>query len=258
MMKVVFCILCALLLAGCVSNPSHSLLDILPTETTTVEVIHESSTVTAATEPPHWSYYDPDISVEDVITWFNEVCLAAEMVHGGDATLIQKWDVPIYYYINGDPTDEDLVALQEFEQWVNTVDGFPGMYPTEDLGQANLKIYFCTQQELLNIMGPNFDGLDGAVTYWYSDNAIYNANICIRTDLSQYLRNSVIKEELYNGLGPINDTSLREDSIIFSGYSEPQQLTDADKLIMALLYDPNIQCGMNAADCAEIIRSIYN
>lgn len=269
MKTVIIFILSTLLLTGCVSKSDHSLFVTLPSETTTVETIdestitttveaiHESTITTVPTQPSHWAYYDPDISVENAITWFSEVCLAAEMVNGGDATLIQKWDVPIYYYINGDPTDEDLIALQNFEAWINTVEGFPGMYPTVDLGQANLKIYFCTQQELLNIMGPNFGGLDGAVTYWYEDNAIYNANICIRTDLSQHLRNSVIKEELYNGLGPINDTSLREDSIIFAGYSEPQELTATDKLIMALLYDPSIQCGMNADQCAEIIRNIY-
>ena len=117
--------------------------------------------------------------------------------------------------------------------------------------------HFCTEQELHNIMGPGFENLDGAVTYWYNNNVIYDATICIRTDLNQYLRNSVIKEELYNGLGPINDTSLREDSIIYANYSEPQHLTDIDKLIMTLLYDPTILCGMNADRCETVLRQLY-
>ena len=131
------------------------------------------------------------------------------------------------------------------------------MSQTTDLGAANLKLYFCDNQQLQNIMGPGFEGLDGAVTYWYDNNRIYDATICIRTDLNQHLRNSVIQEEFYNGLGPINDTYLRSDSIIYANFSEPQELTAADELILKLLYAPEIQCGMTPEQCAEIIRSIY-
>jgi len=261
MKKLSIILLLCVLLCGCATteSPTNSIRrSPKSTEATTVETIPElPETEPPTTEPPHWAYYDPEISVEEALTWFNEVCLDAEIVNGGDATLIQKWDVPIYYYINGDPTDEDLAALQEFTQWINTVEGFPGMFPARDLGQANLHIYFCTQQELLNIMGPNFDGMDGAVTYWYEDNAIYNANICIRTDIPQNLRNSVILEEIYNGLGPIQDTTLRPDSIIWAEYAEPQCLTAVDELILRLLYHPEMDPGMDAARCEAAIRELY-
>lgn len=271
MKKWVILIFCALLLAGC-SSPEHSLFTIPTEETTeftaevtteitgevpTQAVITTQTTVPEETEPLQSNLFIPGVTIDDVITYFNEVCLDAEMVKGGNAKLIQKWDVPIYYYIFGEPTEDDLIALNDFETWVNTVPGFPGLSATQDLGQANMKIYFCTEQELHNIMGPGFENLDGAVTYWYNNNAIYDATICIRTDLNQYLRNSVIKEELYNGLGPINDTSLREDSIIYANYSEPQYLTDIDKLIMTLLYDPTILCGMNADRCETVLRQLY-
>ena len=261
MKKWVLLMLCVLLLTGC-SVPEHPMFT--TTEEITEEVTEETTEETAEettayqeTQPLHSELLIPGVTADDVVTYFNEVCLNAEMVNGGNATLIQKWDIPIYYYIFGEPTSEDLAALQDFEAWVNTVPGFPGMHPTQDLGAANMKIYFCTEQELHNIMGPGFEGLDGAVTYWYNNNAIYDATICIRTDLNQHLRNSVIKEELYNGLGPINDTLLRDDSIIYANFAEPQHLTEIDKLIMTLLYDPAILCGMNAEDCAQIIRSIY-
>ena len=106
-------------------------------------------------------------------------------------------------------------------------------------------------------MGSNFGGLDGAVTFWYTDDKIYNCTICVRTDIGQYVRNSVIMEEVYNGLGPIQDTSLREDSLIYSGYSEPQELTEIDKLILKLLYHPELNSGMNAEACEAVIRKIY-
>ena len=131
------------------------------------------------------------------------------------------------------------------------------MFPAEEELQTNLRIHFCSETDMLSIMGDGFSGLDGAVTFWYAMDEIYNAVICYRTDLNQYLRNSVILEEIYNGLGPIQDTQLRNDSIIYAGYSEPQKLTELDRLILELLYQPQMICGMDAQSCADVIRQLY-
>ena len=229
----------------------------LPTTTPPTEAPTEAPTV-AETAPPHSPLYIPVLDVEDTIRYFNEVCLDAEYQISGDASVLQKWLTPIDYTINGAPTDEDLTMLTDFTAWLNTIDGFPGMAPANDPDFANLRIHFCTQQELLDLMDSSYTDLDGAMTFWYDDNAIFDAIICIRTDLDQYVRNSVILEEIYNVLGPAQDTVLRTDSIIYSEYSEPQELTDVDKLILKLLYHPDLQCGMNADECETVIRQLYN
>ena len=192
-----------------------------------------------------------------MITWFNEVCLAAEFINSGDPSFLQKWDSPIFYMICGEPTDDDLAILETFVQWLNTLEGFPGIREAANAQEANLNIHFCTHEEMLSIMGEWTYDLDGAVTFWYDNNRVHDAIVCVRTDLNQHLRNSVILEELYNGLGPIQDTSLRPDSLIYGGYSEPQELTKIDKLILQLLYHPDMKCGMDSTQCEEVIRSIY-
>lgn len=217
----------------------------------------ESVTEPPQTEPEHSALYIPGLPVEDVIVYFNEVCLDAEFVNGGDPSRLQKWDTPIYYQLNGNYTQEDLAVLTDFTAWLNTIQGFPGIYESGDYTQTNLQIHFCTQQEMMDLMGDNFATMDGGVTFWYDYDRIYDATICYRTDISQTVRNSVILEEIYNGLGPVQDTSLREDSIIYSGYSEPQALTDIDELLLKLLYHPDIQCGMNTAECEAVIRRLY-
>lgn len=211
----------------------------------------------APTLPPHSDLYIPGVSVEDVILYFNEVCLDAEYIHAGNPSLLQKWISPITYYLHGEPTPEDLETLNDFVRWLNTIEGFPGIYQTQEPAGSNLDIHFCDQQEMLSLMGDGFGSMDGAVTFWYMDDVIYDAIICYRTDLTQYLRNSVILEEIYNGLGPIQDTALRPDSIIYSEFSEPQELTAIDELILRLLYHPDLECGMDADACEEIIRQLY-
>ena len=226
----------------------------LPTEPAPTEPV---PTEPEPTEPEHSPLYIPGLEVEDVIRYFNEVCLDAEFVNSGDASVVQKWATPIYYILDGYYTEQDLTVLRGFAEWLNTVEGFPGIYETQDWNAAGLRIYFTNAQGMVDIMGSNFVGMDGAVTFWYRWDEIFSARICIRTDIHQQVRNSVILEEIYNGLGPIQDTSLRTDSIIFSGYSEPQALTEVDELILRLLYHPDIVCGMNAEQCAEVIRQLY-
>lgn len=147
--------------------------------------------------------------------------------------------------------------LKDFTYWLNTIEGFPGIIEAPENTYANMQIYFCTQQEMVDRMGDNFQNLDGGVTFWYNNNMIYDCIICYRTDLTQTVRNSVILEEIYNGLGPIQDTKLRPDSIIYSEFSQPQSLTEIDELLLKLLYHPDMQCGMDAAQCEAVIRQLY-
>ena len=258
------------LLSGCVSPDAPAIpttTDISTTATTqvtteatteaTTEVTTEATTE-ATTQPEHSELYLPHLNVEDVIRYFNEVCLDAEIVNSGDPTRLQKWVVPIRYYINGTYTDADKVTLDSFVSWLNQMEGFPGMHMVDDPALANLNIHFCDADAYLTLMGDNFYGTDGGVTFWYNGaDQIYNAVIGYRTDLEQKVRNSVILEEIYNGLGPINDTQERMTSIIYTGYSIPQWLSEEDQLIMKLLYHPLMQCGMNADQCADVIRQLY-
>ena len=266
MKRLLTVLLCAFLLTACGSNSastqlSYTIPATAPTETIPIcatEPVEETVVPTAApTESIHSALYIPGTDVEDVITWFNEVCLAAEFINSGDPSFLQKWDCPIFYMIYGEPTDDDLAILESFVQWLNTLEGFPGICEAENAQEANLNIHFCTHGEMLSIMGEWTYDLDGAVTFWYDNDRIYDAIVCVRTDLNQHLRNSVILEELYNGLGPIQDTSLRPDSLIYGGYSEPQELTKIDKLILQLLYHPDMKCSMDSTQCEEVIRSIY-
>ena len=237
-----------------------------PTQTTAeiTEVTGESTETTAPpdettipAETEHSALFIPNVTQDDMVTYFLEVCLDAEIVNSGNANVLQKWRTPIYYHIYGDPTDEDRQVLANMAQWLNTLDGFPGMQEIDEADYSNMRIYFCSQQELLDRMGDKHRGTDGAFTFWYSYDIIFDSIICIRTDLDQELRNSVILEEIYNALGPAQDTDLRQESIIYSGFSQSQALHPIDQVILQLLYHRDLKCGMDAAACADAIRELY-
>lgn len=228
--------------------------ELKPTEPKPTE---SKATEPVATAPLHSPLYIPEVSVEDVIRYFNEVCLDSEFVHGGDPSYVQKWVEPVYYTLEGSYTDADIAVFNKFVDYLNDLEGFPGISQTQDPVKQNLRICFVNAQEMVSLMGSDYSYMDGAVRFWYVDNKIIDAIICYRTEINQYTRNSVILEEIYNGLGPVQDTGLRTDSLIYQGYSEPQWLTPVDELILKLLYHPDIQVGMNAAQCEEVIRRLY-
>ena len=248
---------------------SEEYADSLPVPTTEESTTEEATTEEPTTEEPtteepttrpeHSEYYIQGVDVDTLISYFCEVVCDAEFSEGsGDSSLVQKWQGKIKYYVNGNPSSTDMMFLQDTVDYVNSIYGFPGMEETSYEWDANLQIYFVNNDELIEIMGSNFYNSDGGVTFWYDGyNRIYEAKICYRNDIDQYVRNSVIIEEIYNGLGPVQDTMLRPDSIIYSEYTTPQNMTKVDKLIMELLYHPDIKCGMNADECAEVIRNLY-
>lgn len=256
--------------SGCVfpGAPTQSTQAPTAAATTVATTVAETEAVTEpsetqptatqpVTQPEHSALYIPDVSVEDVITYFNEVCLDSEFVNGGDPSVVQKWMIPIRYKLHGAYTQEDLAVLNSFVTWLNQLEGFPGIAEAQPQETVNLNIHFCPGDEFPQRMGENYAGLDGGVLFWYDDNEIYDATICYRTDLEQYTRNSVILEEIYNGLGPVQDTVLRPDSLIFQQFTVPQWMSAEDELILKLLYHPGILPGMDAFQCQQVIRELY-
>ena len=249
-----------LLLTGC--TPMLSLPTTEPVSFPTEERETEGSTVPVTetmelTLPPHSPLYIEGLSTDAAVLYFEEVCLDAEIVNSGDPARLQKWDAPILYQVLGDPTAEDLDTIRRMEAWLNSVDGFPGIREAQSHEYAGMDIFFCSSREMADRLGDWTWGCDGGVTFWYDMDVIHTATICVRSDIDQELRSSVILEEIYNSLGPVQDTDLREDSIIWSGFSQPQWLTAEDMLLIRLLYDPSLVPGMDAGQCADAIRAIY-
>lgn len=247
---IVFFVLC-LVLTSCAPIEND-----VVTSLQSAEELAVSDTAVGKAVPLHSELYIEGLSVDDVVLYFKEVVLDAEFSDGGDASLVQKWVVPIKYVVYGEMTDKDKEVLDSMVAFLNDLEGFPGISRND--ANANMRINFCDRQTLGALMGEHLADCDGAVTYWYNgDNQIYDEIICYVNDVEQYTRNSVILEEIYNGLGPTQDTALRDDSIIYSGFSTPQWMTDVDVLILKLLYHPEIKCGMNANQCEDVIRRLY-
>ena len=200
--------------------------------------------------------YVEGVSVDDAIAYFAEVCLDTEFGDKTSGSLIRKWVEPFYYTVYGQPTDRDMEVLNRFVAEINSIENFPGMYPVES--GADLEIYFYDQANFEALMGSDFVDSWGGVTFWFDGlSQIYTETISIRTDIPQDARDSIIAEEIYNGLGSVQDTSMREDSIAYQWSNSNYDMTAVDRLILQLLYHPSIQTGMDYTQCEAVIRQLY-
>lgn len=224
----------------------------------TVPPTTEAETLPAA---DHSELYIEGYTAEQIADFFCEVVLDTEYATGeGNFTLVQKWDAPIRYSIYGDPTDEDLAVLTGLFDGLNAIEGFPGIQSAEEWGYPALCIYFQAREDFNASFGSSigYEDADGATEYWYfnDSNLIYEGWVAYRTDIDQLTRNSVLLEEIVNVLG-LGDTVLRQDSIVYQGYSQPQELSQVDWLILKLLYHPRMERGMDASACRAVIAELY-
>lgn len=231
----------------------------LPEEST--PAVTETAEVTETAVSSHCELYLPGYTADQIRVYFEEVVLNMEYTDGtGDATVVQKWLEPIRYEVYGTPTEEDLRVLEDVFARLNEISGFPGIRPAEYPGQENMSIHFLEADAFRENFSYVIRGeeADGAAQFWYytDTNELYAARIGYRTDLEQSVRSSVLVEEIINTLG-ISDTVLRPDSVVYQYSNENMALSDVDLVILKLLYNPAVQCGMDAEACGAVIRECY-
>lgn len=234
------------------------------TETTVATTEEEMETISITievTRPVFYGTHNADYSAEEIWEYFEEVVLNTEYSSGtGNAQLVQKWMAPIHYRFFGNPTEEDVAVLDKLFAQLNQIPGFPGIHEAAEGETEQLRISFLEPDVFHSSYSSVVGGEDanGATEFWYytDTNEIHSARIGYRTDIDQSLRNSILIEEIVNTLG-ISDTVRREDSITYQYSDFNTDLSDVDWILLKLLYNPEIQCGMDAEECAAVLQHLY-
>ena len=170
---------------------------------------------------------------EQEIEYFFETALGAE--YGASQPVIHKWSDNIRIKINGTPTSEDLDALNriitELNSLINTI--------TLDIvtRNSNIDIYFDTVDHFLSIE-PNY--VSGNMGFfwarWNDAGAFYKGKILIASEgISQRERSHLIREELTQILGIMNDSNRYEESIFYMGWTDTIEYLAIDRAILVHL-----------------------
>ncbi len=262
---VLLCLCMAVLLSACFplpvpTEPAETFPPVTEPPVTIPPVTAPPVTVPPETEPPHSPYYLPYYLPEDVVFWFQEVALAGEFPEDPEDMAnyqVKRWENEIRYQIVGAPTEEDLVTVRDFWDRMGQIKGFPPVTETDCAEDANYVIHFYTHQDMMESDETIDNATNGFVRVWWNGNLeLESAMVYICTEDEQHYRNRVIRHELYQSLGMLQDT-IREDSMIYQMTLEADDYSELDMLLMQLLYHEDIAVGMGIEECTQVIEALY-
>lgn len=184
-----------------------------------------------------------------------EVALGAE--YGSDLKLLKKWTQPMRLYVGSDLSPELQATLFDVIHEINVlcIDGF-NIEQTEDSLTSNAFLYtgsaldFAKRFATLSSMAEHHNGL---VHVAFDDSyAITKAVIYVETQ--QTIRTEqkhVLREELTQGLGLLNDLKYYPESIFFQAQSIGDSFSNFDRELIRLLYHPDFYPGMDAVQMLQ-------
>jgi hypothetical protein len=194
---------------------------------------------------------EPYIYSEEEIDYFFETVLGSEF--GASEPLIHKWTDDIRINVNGIPTAEDLNTLGQVISELNDLVDDISLVLVD--GRPNIEIYFTTVESFASIEPNYVPGNMGFFwIYWDSNKALYSGRILIASEeISQQERSHIIREELTQSLGIMNDSYSYEDSIFYQGWTDTLSYAPIDRTVISLLYDPGLLPGMTREEVEGVL-----
>jgi len=176
--------------------------------------------------------------------------LAFKEEFGDDSERLRKWDDDINYVIVGQLDSPLLLELNLVIDEINQTSANLRLVEVNTQQEADLIIFFGTKEEYIAEVKPQAEGLaEGNRGFtsiaWDNDFRIVSASVCIdNVNFTQFEDlQHVLREELAQSLGLINDTELNDTSI-FHQFIQNQSYSDQDLQIIGEMLSNNLEPGM--------------
>lgn len=183
--------------------------------------------------------------------YFMEIALGAE--YGSSDSSIHKWDDDIRIKVKGSPTDEDMETLEDVIEELDRLT--TGITLETVFWNPDIKIHFASVDRFVFIEPNYVPGNMGFFWAWWDGTGeLYKARILIARDrITQEERSHLIREELTQCLGMMNDSGRFEESIFYQGWTDVQDYAEIDRAVISILYDPRIRPGMDRQEVEDIL-----
>ena len=221
------------------------------TPPTTATIAPTTSTITTTTTVVTTTTVAPPVYSEEALDYFAEVTFGPEF--GGGSQAIRKWTQDMRIAVYGTPNEDDLATLAEVIADLNEIIGTIELEIVES--GENVELHFAPEEEFESIE-PNYEPVNLGFfwVWWDGTESISNARILISTtELTQAERSHLIREELTQSLGLMNDSFSYEDSIFYQGWTDTGTYSELDEMLIEMLYLPKIGPGMEPGEVLELL-----
>jgi hypothetical protein len=125
--------------------------------------------------------------------------------------------------------------------------------------KANCEIHFAPESRFASIE-PHYVPTNYGFfwTNWNADGEIYWARVLISTtDITEQERAHLIREELTQSLGLMNDSYAHADSVFYQEWTDVTQYSPADTRVIGMLYSDLVSPDMTREQAAEALSKRY-
>ena len=213
-----------------------------PTTTTTTTSPTTTTIATTTTESPGCTALELD--------YFAQVAGAAEF---GPQGTIHKWQEDLRIQVHGDPEPALLATLADVVADLDAILEPMSVSVVESGG--NVDLHFAPVSQFPVILLEYEPGNLGYVYIWWDgEGVIDRATVLISTtEVEPVFQTHLIREELTQALGLLNDSWDYPDSIFYQGWTSVQEYTPLDVDIIEMLYEPAVIPGMPLADALNAV-----
>ncbi len=199
---------------------------------------------------------EPGDYTQEQIRYFMEIAMGAEYSNVKSGAKIRKWQEDLRIQVLGTPTKTDLETLKTVINDINELTA--GTIQLQLVTQnPNVTIHFAPEWEFKKLE-PNYQPVNYGY-FWtrWSDDTITSANILITSkQITQKERSHLIREELTQALGLMQDSNRYADSMFYQPWTDVTQYSSLDQALIKMLYSPQIRPGMTQAQVIGVLNSL--
>ncbi|MGH1363249.1 MAG: DUF2927 domain-containing protein [Calditrichia bacterium] len=186
--------------------------------------------------------------------YFLDIALGAEYSIGDFR--IKKWVDNLKIEIVGQPTHADRAELNNVISELNEL--LDGKLSLEIVATGgNVEVLFIPHDRFYEYEPSGLVFTNGFFWNWWNyAGEIYRGRVVVASDrLTQSHRNHLIREELTQLLGLMNDSQKYPESIFFQGHTEINTYCDFDRQVIRMLYDTSLPAGTLDFEVREWVHS---
>jgi len=197
-----------------------------------------------------------------VVSYFNEVAFGSEF--GSSNNRLRKWQEDVKIYVAGDSPAYLAFELSRIIKELNELIQEVKLYRVDSRDEANYVIYLGKAKGYEQIephaKSKTKDNWGLFWVYWNSDNTIHRGSMYVDTHRTESVnaQKHLLREELTQSLGLMNDSYRYKDSIFFQKWSYTNEFSAIDKRLIQLLYHPEVKAGMTKEAFKSLMQSGFN
>lgn len=198
----------------------------------------------------------PKQALEKAAEAMLDCCFDAE--YGERYGRLIRWEGPIRIAVRGEYTKEDLSVIEQLiDEICSRVLTLPPIRFAAEGEEANTVISFVPLQEMSTATEGYREGNEGFVSWSWENYTIRQMKVAIAADCTdRATRSHLIREEFLQGLGVQDDLDSYSDSIFYRPFTQTQELSPVDHLILYCLYHPELRPGMDRNEARQALKKV--